>query len=53
MRCGRAGKRLHVNGSGTPTERRENTSLAELCTGLSDGLLKACLLRDTEETDHA
>jgi len=40
MRCGRAGKRLHVNGSGTPTERRENTSLAELCTELSDGPLK-------------
>lgn len=53
MRSGRVGKMLPVNGRGTPTERRENTSLAELCTGLSDGLLKACLLRDTEETDHA
>ena len=31
---------LPVNGRGTPTEHRENTSLAELCTGLSDGLLK-------------
>ena len=53
MRSGRVGKMLPVNGRGTPTEHRENTSLAELCTGLSDGLLKACLLRDTEETDHA
>jgi len=34
------GKRLHVNASGTPMERRENTSLLESGTGLSDGLLK-------------
>src|SRR5688572_1995402 len=27
------GKRLHVNASGTPRERCENTSLAELCPG--------------------